>query len=345
MKGISKKFAVLGTAALAAALVLGGCSAKKEEAKAAPAKAADQALVIKVAHHLPADHSLNKQVIKFAELVAQKSNGKVKVEIYPNGQLGGQKDLLEALRMGTMDMTMVDTGILANYDMKIGVLDLPYIFKDAAHVRKAMAGDAGKILKDEVLKAADIRILSIVNSGVRHTLMSKKQIKTIGDMKGAKIRTPQAPIMVDTFKAFGANPTAMAFSEVYTAVQTGVIDGLEGIPEFLDQNKMYEVAKLWTETGHNTTCNAFCASEKMFTKYPKDVQDILLSSIDESVDYFYQVVASVDAEHRKHMADNGVKFLTVDLAPYKKAVQPMIDKFIKDNKAEDVIKLIQDAAK
>lgn len=327
--------------ALALCLAAAGYAGGKKEEKTA--KGASDVLNIKIAHHLPADHSLNKHVMKFVEIIGQKSNGKIKADIYPNAQLGGMKDLLEALRMGTMDMTYVDTGVLANYDMKIGILDLPYVFKSPEHVRKAMAGEAGKMLKDGVLKTSGIRVLSIVNSGVRHTLMAKKQIQTIADMKGAKIRTPQAPVMVDTFKAFGANPTAMAFSEVYTAVQTGVIDGLEGIPEFLDQNKMYEVAKMWTETAHNTTCNALCVSEKMFAKYPKSAQDIIMSSIDESVNYFYQVVASVDSEHRKHMADNGVKFLTVDLAPYKAAVAPMVKKFIADNKAEDIFKLVKDA--
>ena len=335
---MEKKAKILLLAGLALCVAtLGFAGGKKEEAKSSGP------ISIKIAHHLPADHSLNKHAIKFVELIGQKSNGKIKADIYPNGQLGGQKDLLEALRMGTMDMTYVDTGILANYDMKIGILDLPYVFKNPEHVRKAMAGEAGAMLKDSVLKASGIRMLSIVNSGVRHTLMAKKQIKTIADMKGAKIRTPQAPVMVDTFKAFGANPTAMAFAEVYTAVQTGVIDGLEGIPEFLDQNKMYEVAKMWTETAHNTTCNALCISEKVLQKYPKDIQDVILSSVDESVNYFYTVVSSVDAEHRKHMADNGVQFLTVDLAPYKAAVAPMVEKFIADNKAEALYKLIKSA--
>jgi TRAP-type transport system periplasmic protein len=330
--------------ALTAALALAGCGrpqAENKENKKDDASA--KVITLKLAHHLTPDHCLNVQAQKFAEILSKKTNGRVKIDIYPNGQLGGQRDLLEAMKIGTMDMSISDTGLLANYDISAGILDLPYIFKDTQHVKKSMAGPAGQMIKDKILKSSGIRPLTIVGVAFRGTLLSKKTINSIEDFKGVKVRTPESPVLVQTFKSFGANPTPIPSGEAYTAIQTGVVDGMEGNPEFLNSIKIYEVAKLWTETEHNMTCDSLNISEKVLKGLPEDIQKAIIESANESVDFFYDYSGKIDETNRKDLASKGVTFNKINLEPYKKATFPMIEKFIKDNNAQELYDLIKKA--
>lgn len=321
-------------------LIFAGCGRPQQ---AENKKEDNKTITLRLAHHLTPDHSLNKQAEKFAELLAKKTNGKVKVDIYPNGQLGGQRDLLEAMKIGTMDMSIADTGLLANYDLSAGILDLPYIFKDTQHVRKAMAGEAGKIIQEKILKASGIRSLTIVGVAFRGTILSKKTINSIDDFKGVKVRTPESPVLVQYFKAIGANPTPIPSGEAYTAIQTGVVDGMEGTPEFLNSIKISEVAKKQYETNHNMNCDSLNISEKVFKNLPQDVQKALLEAADESIGYFYEISTKIDETNRKDLTAKGVVYNKIDLEPYKKATAPMIEKFVKDNNAQALLEAIKKA--
>ena len=338
-KRVSKLLPIL-LAILMVALVFAGCGRPE---KADTKKDDTKVITLRLAHHLTPDHSLNKQAEKFAELLSKKTNGKVKVDIYPNGQLGGQRDLLESMKIGTMDMSIADTGLLANYDLAAGILDLPYIFKDTQHVRKAMAGEAGKILRDKILKASNIRSLTIVGVAFRGTILAKKDINSIEDFKGVKVRTPESPVLVQYFKAIGANPTPIPSGEAYTAIQTGVVDGMEGTPEFLNSIKISEVAKKQYETNHNMNCDSLNISEKVFTGLSADIQKAILEAADESIGYFYEISTKIDETNRKDLTAKGVVYTKLDLAPYMKATAPMVEKFVKDNNAQALLDAIKKA--
>lgn len=298
-------------------------------------------MTLRLAHHLPEPDGNNQLAVKFAELVSQKSNGEVEIDIYPNGQLGGQKELLEALIIGTVDMSISDTGLLANYEKSIGILDMPYVFKDRDHARKAMSGEVGTALKEKVVATSGIRPLTLEAVAFRNTFLAKKEIYSLEDFKGVKVRTPEAPSIIETFKALGANPTAIPSGEAYTAIQTGVVDGMEGNPEFLTSIKIYEVANNWIETQHTMTCTALNISEKVFQGLPANVQNILVEASEEALDYFYEYTEEVDAKSRDLLKEQGVQFFDMDKAPLEKAVAPMVEAFVKENGITDLYELIK----
>lgn len=308
----------------------------------AVAIAADDVITLKLGTHLPEAHGNYKQAIKFAELLSQKTNGKVKIELYPNGQLGGQKELVDGMRMGTVDLSITDVSMLSNYDKAVAYVDFPYVFDSVEHARKALDGKAGDVMKARILKASGIRPLSMMAVAFRNTILSEKEIKSIEDMKGLKVRTPQAPGIIATFKALGATPVPIPSGEAYTAIQTKVVDGMEGNAEYLTLIKIPEVAKKWYETHHNLTTTEINISEKVFKKLPADVQEKMTEAASQALEYYYaEILPNIEENSRKALDEYGVKVTVLDLAPFKAAVKPMIDDFVKKYDAGDIVEAIE----
>lgn len=340
--------AVLATSLLAFTVACGssnqssGQSGETKKETSAEQQGGEE-IVIKFGHHLPDTHSLGEQVLKFADLVNQKSNGKIKVEVYSNGQLGDQRDLLEGLKLGTVDMSLGDTGVVANYYPEIGILDLPYIFDGMEHSKAALNGPLGEKLKQGILEKAGFRTLGIEALSYRSTVLAKKEVNSFEDFSGLKLRTLQAPQIVETFKSFGVQPVAVPTGEAFSAMQTGVVDGMESNPEFLQSIKVWEVGKYFVDTKHNLTHETINISEQFYQKLPDDAKKIIEESVKEVVEWYHDYAIQKDEEARKALQDNGITFLNVDIEPFKKAALPTTEKFIKDNHLEELAKLIEEA--
>lgn len=305
----------------------------------------NEKIVIKFGHHLADNHSLGEQVTYFAELVDEKSNGMIEIDVYSNGQLGDQRALLEGLQMGTVDMSLGDTAVMANLATDVGVLDLPYVFDSIEHAKKALLdGELGEKLKEAILEQTGIRTLVIEPLAYRGTVLAEgKKVESFEDFAGLKLRTLDAPQIVDTFTAFGVQPVALPTGEALSAMQTGVVDGLESNAEFLATISIWEVGKYWIDTQHNLTSQTINISDKVFNELPEEARNIIVEALNETVDWFLDHTVQRTEESLDRFLAEGMEFIEMDITPFKETAAPVVDKFVKDNGFEEYIQLIDNA--
>ena len=299
------------------------------------------AKVLRLSTHLAIDHSTMQMAQKFKELLQEKSGGSLDVEFYTDSQLGGQTDNCEALKSGSMDMTIIDTGTLANYDPRGGLLDMPYLFASKDQAIKAVSGEVGQEFMSMITESTGIRPISLQAIAFRNTLLKDKVISSISDFQGVKVRIPDNPSIEACFSALGATPVAIPSGEAYTAVQTGVTDGMEGNFEFIAQSKYYEVANQMTLTEHIMTFTAFCISDKVYQSLTADQQKAIDDSAAEAMDFFYDLYVDIENNAKQVLTDGGVTFHEIDKAPLMAACAPALEKFVSDNNLGDLYAKIQ----
>ena len=199
-------------------------------------------MVLRYAENQAQDYPTTQAAYKFAELVEEKTDGRIHIDVYHGGQLGDEKAVIEQLQFGAIDFTRVSISPLAEFDKSLNVLQLPYLYKDAAQMWRVLEGDIGENFLKGVEKAGLIG-LSWFDAGARNFYNSKKPITKLDDLKGLKIRVQESQLMMGMVKALGASATPMAYGEVYSGLQTGVIDGAENNWPSYDSVSHYEVAK------------------------------------------------------------------------------------------------------
>lgn len=341
---MKKLFALL--LALAMTLSLVACGGKKDEAPAVDGdkpstEAPAEKKVLRLSTHLSIDHSAMQMAQKFKELLVEKSGGTLDVEFYTDGQLGGQTENCESLKAGTLDMTIIDTGTLANYNPAAGILDMPYLFVSKEQAVEAVSGDIGKDFMNMVTETTGIRPISLQAIAFRSTLLKDQAINSLADFKGVKVRIPENPSIEACFSALGATPVAIPSGEAYTAVQTGVTNGLEGNMEYISQMKFYEVANVYNLTEHVMTFTAFCMSDTVYQGLTAEQQTAIDEAAAEAMDFFYDLYQDIEANAKQAMSDGGVTFVEMDKAPLMEACAPTLEKFVADNGLEDMYAAIQ----
>ena len=219
---------------------------------------------------------------------------------------------------------------------------MPYLFTGREQAFKLVEGPLNKTIKERVEKNG-VKILAFWEAGTRHITNNVRPIYTPADLKGLKIRVPQAQINIDTFKAFGANPVPMAFTELYLGLQQGVVDGQENPLSNIYASKFYEVQKYLSLSGHQFLIHMLMYSAKLWDKLPKDIQKVVLKCAQEAAVYQRQAVAYDDSRLKAELADKGMKINEVDLAAFKAAAEPLYEQYIKTYgpEAEKIINLIK----
>ena len=234
--------------------------------------------VIKLAHVDPDDVYISKKgaaVRVFKDLVEAETRGEVVVNLFGAGQLGGERELIESTKLGTIQMCMVSAAI-ASYFKPAMVLDIPYLFPSAPVAWKVLDGPFGKELSENLLKDTGLRNLAYGETGIRHFSNSKRPIKSPADMGGLKIRVMETPLYIEMVKALGASPTPIAWPEVYTSLQQGVVDGQENPVSVILQVKFQEVQKYLTLDGHTYGADFLLINDKFFTsKLTPEQQQII----------------------------------------------------------------------
>ncbi|WP_159587141.1 TRAP transporter substrate-binding protein [Chelativorans xinjiangense] len=292
-----------------------------------PAPAAQAAeITIKVGHTNKTDAIQDMGLQKLRELLEAKTGGKATIEIFPNGQLGDEGQLVEGVVLGTVEMSMTSNSILSNFVNDFRVLDMPFMFENIAVLSDALEGPA-KPLMQEAAKASGFQLIGTYSSGIRH-LMTKKDIASIGDLANLKIRTMQQPMHVEAFRAYGANPTPMAYAELYGALQTGVVDGAEGATSDYNAQRFYEVASHFSLVGWlNLTAHVAMSTSK-FESMPEDVQTALLEAGQESAVWQRQYVIEQEQPLLAELKGKGVNIVQPELAAFKEASKPLYEKFL-----------------
>jgi C4-dicarboxylate-binding protein DctP len=249
--------------------------------------AKEEAAVKKAVHYKfgtiqPADAPVGKGATKFAELVKEKSKGAVIIDVYPASQLGNEKELMDGVEMGTIQFALGGVGEWAKRFKPIMIFEGPFVFRDRDHLLKTFDSDIGKSVIEDMVKKVGIRSLGLMYYGTRYVTTGKVAAKTPAEMKGLKLRCPDQPLYVQVTKAMGATPTPMAFSEVYLALQQGVVDGQENPPATIATMKFYEVQKYLIKTGHIISGVQIWAKEQFLTGLPKEDQGAIKSAAVEA---------------------------------------------------------------
>ncbi len=277
---------------------------------------------MRIGHPMAPSHQVSLGYDKFKELVEKKSNGKVSIEIFPNSVIGSDRETHEAMQKGTLEMSSSSTPNMASFTNKFLATDLPYIIETKEEAKKVADGPPGDALRAEVEKVG-MKILMFTDYGFRQAGTVKNAVKLPADIKGLKWRTTNSPVEVAVFKALGANPTPIAWGEVYTALQQGTIDGEGNSYSLLYHSKHNEVLKYMAETNYNYSYHVLCINKKYFEGLPKDIQDVLTTSAKEALDWERQMSDQVEKDAEKGMVDSGVKIYKPTPQEYAQWKEPM----------------------
>ena len=279
----------------------------------------------------------------FGKKLKETTNGKFEVKVFPSCQLGSEKEMTEGLFLGNVDVATSATTVVTNFIPEFIVYDLPFLFNSDEHFYKASDGAPGKFFVDACAKKG-IRLLAIYDAGVRH-IASKKPVNSMKDLKGMKIRTMQSQIHIDAFNGFGAKATPMAFSEQFSALEQGVIDGVEASNTSCYNQQFYRPAPNWALVSWYRCVTAMMMSEKKFQSYPKDVQKAILEAAAYSAKVEREAYAKSESASLDAMKKAGVNITKPDVAPFKEVAQKVADKYIKKPELKEVLKQIQDMGK
>ncbi|WP_332611702.1 TRAP transporter substrate-binding protein [Achromobacter sp. ESBL13] len=312
------RLAVIAAASLSVCLALTATVAAQEI----------KARTMKFAFSLAADHPLGQGAQKFADLVAEKSGGKMKVSIYANAVLGGDPQNLSAVRGGTLDFTSMATGLLAGIDKRFMVFDLPFLFNDASEAYAVSDGPVGKRLLDGLADHGLVG-LGIWDLGFRNMTNSRRPITGVQDFQGLKIRVIAAPVYIEMFKTLGANPVPMTFGEVYGALESKAIDGQDNPVGVIQSAKFAEVQKYLSLTRHIYTGMPFLMSRKTWDGMSPAERQIILDAANEAKSQERKISQAKEAvaidDLRKLMQVNEPSPQAVD--GLRQAVKPVVDKF------------------
>ena len=282
---------------------------------------ADAEYTIKVGYIGSESHPTMQAMKTFGDNVAKGSEGKIKVELYPNAQLGGDRELCEGVQMGTIQMAIPSTSALAGFDKRIQVLDLPYLFTTREAAFEAVDGELGQKL-NEFLGKKGFYVVGYLENGFRHVTNSKQPITKPEDLSGLKIRTMENPMHLAFFKELGANPTPMSWGELYTALQQGTVDAQENPYAMIDDGKFYEVQKYVSETGHVFSYEILIAHKKFMEKLPEDLRALVIDEAQKAIATQRAAMKTEEANFKAKVIKGGLT--ANELTPEQK--KPFVEK-------------------
>ena len=294
---------------------------------AAPALVHAQApIVIKFSHVVAPDTPKGKGAIRFKELAEERTKGRVKVEVYPNSQLYKDKEELEALQLGSVQMLAPSLAKFGPLGVKeFEVFDLPYIFKDQAAFRAVTDGPVGAGLFQK-LESKGIQGLAYWDNGF-HIMSANRPLHAVADFKGLKMRIQSSKVLDAQMRALGAIPQVMAFSELYQALQSGVVDGTEGVPSNFYTQKIFEVQKHITLSNHGHLAYAVIVNKKFWDGLPADIRGILEGAMKDATTYANAIAATENEQALEKIRASGKTTLytptAAETAEWKRALMPV----------------------
>ncbi|MCI8887298.1 MAG: TRAP transporter substrate-binding protein [Hungatella sp.] len=270
--------------------------------------------------HVGAEGSVEEVVANsFKELVEKNSSGKIQIEVFGNSQMGGLNDLVDAIRYDTLDFALFAAGNMESYNPKGTILGVPYLFSSYEHVEAFYGSDEWAAVRDELAEQTNALALGDFHTGFRD-ILSNVEIKCADDMKGLSIRIPEAPSFVKTFGALGCNTTALPASDVYQALQTGLVEATEAAPSYMRSMNYHEVAKYCIITNHMYTGNSIYVSKSKLESLDPAAQAIIKAAAKEAAEGSWSMVATQDEEAMKAFSDSGVELVSPDLDSFKNAM-------------------------
>ncbi|MCK5067134.1 MAG: TRAP transporter substrate-binding protein [Bacteroidales bacterium] len=299
-----------------------------------------QGTVLKLAHGLDPSHPVHSAMVFMADRCSEISGGELSIEIYPSGQLGSEQQCVELLQIGSLAITKVSAAVMESFTEDFKVLGLPYVFKSKEHSFKVLDGEIG----DELLMSAEpfwIRGLCFYDAGSRSFYTIDKPINHPDDLKGLKIRVMKSITAMEMVKAQGGSPTPISWGELYTALQSGVVDGAENNPPSFYTSHHYEVCKYYSLNEHTMVPDVLIVSLKMWEKLSEQEKNWLQQAADESVAIERKLWAESEKESLEIVQEEGVTIIYPDKEPFANKVTDLLESYRDNERLYDLITRIR----
>ena len=282
---------------------------------------------LKLGHSVPEENAYHFGALKFKELVESRTDGDVHIDIFPNNQLGtGERDIIEGLQLGTIDIYVGSTGPMGGFEKKFLLFDFPFLFRDKDHVYVVLDGEIGQYIMG-LLDAKGLHGLAWFENGFRNLTNSKRPVNVPQDAAGLKIRTMENKVHMAMWRTLAADPTPMAWSEVFTALQQGTIDGQENPIPVIYTSKIYEVQKHLALTRHVFSPAMLIVAKPVFDSLPEDYQTIFREAAHEAALHQRETSEKMENEFVETLKKSGMEITTPDLAPFQDACKEVYDQF------------------
>ena len=296
--------------------------------------------IIRLGHALDTNHSVHKAMVKMGEELYRISSGTMEIKIYPNQQLGSERECLELLQIGSLDITKVSTGVLENFSPNMKVLGLPYLFRDREHAFNVLDGPIGKQLLEETIFFR-IKGLAYYDAGSRSFYTKSKAIRTPSDLKGLKIRVMESVTAMKMVEIMGGSPTPISWGELYTSLQQEVVDGAENNPPSFFLSKQFEVCKYYTLDEHTTLPDVLVSGSYFWDGLKEKQKKWLEEAVKISVDYQRKLWAESESYSLNELKKSGVEIVYPDKSEFEKMVKPVYDYYKTNNEMHNLINQIK----
>ncbi len=304
-------------------------------------------ITLRAGHDQPPKSMYDEGHQYLARKMAERTSGRVQVQVFPAAQLGSEVAMIEGLRLGSIDIVNAHVANIATVVPEMALFSVSYLFKDRDHFERLVNDPKFQQRIAQIVEGKNlgIKVVGFYSAGVRNVYERKGPVRSPEDLKGMKLRVMNNPVEARIWKTFGAIPTPMNFGEVYGSLQAGVIDGAENSPSVVESNKHYEAAPYLILTEHQRSLSLVMMNEKRFKSLPPDIQKILLDTTREASDFERKRDAELNAEAVERMKGRGAKVVEPDRAKFATLIVPIQDDVARDLKVQDVLAMIRAAAR
>lgn len=302
-----RKSTICATLALALALAIGGLAQAGQ-------------FVMKWADGQGPTHTTVKMAENLAKAVAERSGGRIELQVYSAGQLGSARDTIEGVSLGIHEAVVEGPAMIAQFVPSIGVTEAPYVWRDVDHMTKVFAGPIGEAFNQELIKKSNMRILGVTYYGTRQLTTTVKEVRHVEDMKNLKIRVPENDIYVAMMDAWGAKATPSSFSELYLALKQGVVDGQENPIPTIDSAKFNEIQKYLVLTQHVINPRVLLVNESFWQGMPQELRDIFMEELVKAIAWNNKTILEQEGELIDKLAASGMTVIRPDVEEFRKPV-------------------------
>ncbi|KZE38730.1 hypothetical protein AV656_07450 [Bhargavaea cecembensis] len=308
------------------------------------AEASGETAELRFGHAAPATDPGGLFADKIAADAKEQTDGALTINVFPGSQLGGEVEMVEQVRAGTIDIALVTSGALSNFVSDLAVLDLPFLFDDLDHAQAVLNGEVGEEFKKQAGEQG-LKILTFFDYGVANIANNKVDVTSAADMDGLKMRTLENEIFIDTFKALGSDAVPIPYPELYTSIQQGVVNGTDALNVTMTGGKLYEVTKHFSKVNLSYRAGVIVMNQSKYDSLPDDVKEKLDQAVADGTAHYHETIyPEYEASADKLMEDNGVKIIEkedIDVESFKKAVEPVYEKH--ESEFGDIVERIRNA--
>ena len=280
--------------------------------------------ILKIASSAPIDEPGSQALLNFSKLVNERSEGRIQAKLFANGALGNNRDVTEGLLIGSIEMQMASSSPLAVFIPSLNIFEMPFLFENNEHMFAVLDSYIGDRFKKD-FEASGLHLMGYFTFGVRHIMTRNHPIHSIKDLQGLKIRTMESKPHIDAFKSFGASPLPMAYSDLFTSLETGVLDGAEAANSNYYPKKFFEVAPFWAQIGWLRLVAPVIMSKKFYDRMPIDLQQIVDTSLSELVDYERELYTQISNKRLQQLEKLNVGITYPDPLPFKESSKNVYD--------------------